>query len=109
MVKWIGVGLAVLLSLYFLGPIIGERLAPAPKPAPSTYVVVARKAISDGYGMVVSVLAQDISGSDIEVLVRRERKNLVQVFVYRPGQSIGRERPAELWEHTTAAGLRQLY
>jgi hypothetical protein len=110
MVKWIiAVGLAMVVGLYFLVPIIGARLAPAPEPPPPLYVVIERKGISDGYDIDVSIQAQDITPSDIEALARQERRNLVRVFVYRPDQTIVTEKPVEHWEFTTTEGLRQIY
>ena len=110
MVKWIVVGgLAALVGLYFLGPIIVASLGPAPEPPPPPFVVVERKGILDGYDIDVSVQAQDISPSDIEALARQERRNLVRVFVYRPEQTIGTDKPAAHWEFTTAEGLKQIY
>lgn len=109
MVKWIAAaGLVTMLGLYFLGPTIRARLA-APEPARPTYIVIERKGIRDGYDIDVSIRAQEISPSDIEVLARQERRNLVRVFIYRPEQTIGIEKPVALWEFTTAEGLKQIY
>jgi hypothetical protein len=47
--------------------------------------------------------------SDIERITVNERRSLVRVLVYTPDQTIGKERPAALWEHIEGRGLKQIY
>ena len=95
------------LGLTFL--LLAACAGDAPTAAPRNYVVVERKGIRSGYDIDVSVQAQDISPSQIETLARQERRNLVRVFVYRPEQTIGTDKAVELWQFTTADGLKQIY
>ena len=78
-------------------------------PPPPTFTIFRRQALYDGHGIALSVVGPSIQPSDIERIAEKERRVLVRVLVYTPGQTIGTEKPAALWEHTESQGLTQIY
>ena len=108
MSKWPLIGCLVCLAAFSM---VGCNAAfgAEPPPPPQTFTVFRRQALANGHGIALSVLGAAIERSDIERITAKERRSLVRVLVYTPDQTIGKERPAALWEHLEGRGLKQLY
>ena len=100
--KWIGVGSVILATLTMAGCFTSDANQEAP-----AYKVLQRKVLHNGYGVELSIVG-DVQRSDLERLVAKERRVVVRVAVYSPGQTIATDKPVAMWEHTESGGLKRL-
>jgi hypothetical protein len=107
MSKWPLIGCLALAAVCMVG--CNAAFGAEPPPPKQTFTVFRRQALANGHGITLSVLGAAMNRSDIERIAANERRSLVRILVYTPDQTIGKERPAALWEHLEGRGLKQIY